>query len=134
MGRCGVERRGGGFAPINREETRKLGCAAQRAAVLIVMRFVFIIGHSTHETARTVSPSSSMKGWMPLMYLTSMISSSDIAGSFPFAPEEGENKHSPRPALLNFCEIIHLCRGTVMTIAGYDRHLKELGRRSASGT
>ena len=33
------------------------------------MRFVFIIGHSTHETARTVSPSSSIKGWMPLMCL-----------------------------------------------------------------
>jgi hypothetical protein len=53
-----------------------------------------------------------------------MISSSDIACSFPFAPDEGEYEHSPRPALLNFCEIIHLCRGTVMTIAGYDRHLK----------
>jgi len=48
--------------------------------------FVFIMGHSTHETARTVSPSSSIKAWMPLMYLTSMISSSDIPGSFPFTP------------------------------------------------
>jgi hypothetical protein len=58
----------------------------------MVMRFVFIIGHSTHETARTVSPSSSIKGWMPLTYLTSMISSSDIAASFPFTSDESEKQ------------------------------------------
>ena len=36
------------------------------------------------------------------MYLTSMISSSDIAGSFPFIPDEGESEHSRGRALVEF--------------------------------